>query len=256
MTNEIQIFQNDEFGEIRTVERDGNVLFCGKDVAVALGYTNPAKAVRDHTRGERIVIPLETTGGTQQVQFITEGDLYRLVASSKLESAQRFESWVFDEVLPAIRKHGAYMTPVTIDKIVADPAFGIRLLTELQTERERRAELQAENEEMRPKARFAEAVEASHTSILVGDYAKNLRQNGVNIGQNRLFAWLRDNGYLMKQGNSKNMPTQRSMDLKLFEVKERTIDNPDGSVRITRTTKMTGKGQVYFLDKFVGAQSD
>ena len=250
MANDIQIFHNDEFGEIRTVERDGNVLFCGKDVAVALGYTNPAKAVRDHTRGERIVIPFETAGGTQQVQFITEGDLYRLAASSKLESSQRFESWVFDEVLPDIRKHGAYMTPVTIDAIIADPAFGIRLLTELRDERERRAELQAENDELRPKALFADAVAASDGTCLVGELAKMIHQNGRKLGQNRLFAMMRDDGYLGKSGSNRNVPTQRSMEMGLFRIKETAVTHSDGHVTINRTPKVTGKGQRYFIERY------
>lgn len=250
--NDIQLFSNDEFGTIRTIEVDGDIMFCGRDVALALGYTNTSKAISDHCHGVPFRYPIQDVmGRTQEARFITEGDLYRLVASSKLESAQRFESWVFDEVVPSIRKHGVYATPVTVERLLGDPEFAIQTFTALKEERERRIALEDENAELRPKARFADAVETSHTSILVGDFAKILSQNGVEIGQNRLFQWLRDNGYLMKNGSSKNMPTQKSMDLKLFEVKERTIDNPDGSVRITRTTKMTGKGQVYFLNKFI-----
>ena len=155
------------------------------------------------------------------------------------------------EVLPAIRKHGAYATETTIDNILKDPDFGIKLLNQLKEERQRVSELKARNEEMRPKEIFADAVSASHTSILIGDLAKLIKQNGYDIGQKRLFQWLRDHGYLIKDGSSKNMPTQKAMDLLLFEVKERTINNPDGSIRVTKTTKVTGKGQVYFINKFV-----
>jgi anti-repressor protein len=143
------------------------------------------------------------------------------------------------------------MTPETIEKAIYNPDFIINLATKLKDEQAKTAALTADNETMKPKALFADAVATSHTSILIGDLAKLIRQNGVDIGQNRLFGWLRDNGYLIGSGDRRNMPTQRAMDLELLEVKERTFQNPDGSVRITKTTKVTGKGQQYFINKFL-----
>lgn len=243
---DIQVFKNDEFGAVRTIEQDGKVMFCGKDVAVALGYSNPNKALRDHTRGERIVTPLETSGGIQQVQFISEGDLYRLVASSKLPSAQRFESWVFDEVLPSIRKRGGYMASVE-DETPEETMARAFILAKETIERKNR-----EIAEMKPKALFADAVSTSDKCMLVGELAKVLRQNGVQMGQKRLFAWLRDNGYLMKRGSSYNLPTQKAMEMELFEVKETAINHSDGHVSTNFTTKVTPKGQQYFINKFLG----
>lgn len=243
---DIQVFKNDEFGAVRTIEQDGNVMFCGKDVATALGYSNPSKALRDHTRGERIVTPLETSGGIQQVQFITEGDLYRLVASSKLPSAQQFESWVFDEVLPSIRKRGGYMASVK-DETPEETMARAFIIAKETIERKNR-----EIAEMKPKALFADAVSTSDKCMLVGELAKVLRQNGVQMGQKRLFAWLRDNGYLMKRGSSYNLPTQKAMEMELFEVKETAINHSDGHVSTNFTTKVTPKGQQYFINKFLG----
>lgn len=247
---EIQIFNSPDFGEVRTLEENGAVLFCGRDVATALGYTNPSKALNDHCRGvTKRYTP--TTSGTQEMSFIPESDLYRLVFSSKLPTAEKFTDWVTSEVLLTIRKHGAYMTPETIEAALLNPDTIIKLATELKSEREKRVALEGKVEEDKPKVLFADAVSASHTSILVGDLAKLLRQNGMDIGQNRLFQRLRDDGYLIKGGERRNMPTQRSMELGLFEVKETTIGNPDGSVRVTRTTKVTGKGQQYFVSRYL-----
>lgn len=252
MTNEIQRFSNAAFGEVRTVEHDGKVLFCGKDVATALGYENPSKAIRDHCKGGPIRYPLQTAGGAQQVRFITEGDLYRLIASSKLPSAQKFESWVFDEVLPAIRRHGVYATEQAAEEFIKNPDALLYTLKALQEEREKTAQLEAQAELDAPKVLFADSVAASKTSILVGQLAKILTQNGFEIGQNRLFAWLRDNGYLSKRrGNDWNMPKQDYVKMGLFEIKESSHSQPDGTVRITKTTKVTGKGQQYFLNKLL-----
>lgn len=249
MASNVEIFENSEFGSIRTIEENGKVLFCGSDVAKALGYTNPAKAINDHCRGITERRTNDSLGRQQNMKFIPEGDIYRLAAKSELPGAEKFESWIFDEVLPTIRKHGAYMTPEKLEEVLLDPDTLIKLATDLKQEREQRKAAQAKIEKDKPKVLFADAVCASQTSILVGDLAKLLKQNGVEMGQNRLFTYLRDNDYLMKQGSSKNMPTQRSMDMGLFEVKENYINNPDGSIRITRTTKVTGKGQVYFINK-------
>lgn len=245
MTNELQVFENNQFGQMRTLTENGNTLFCGSDVAKALGYVNPSKALNDHCRGiTKRDTP--TSSGVQTMSFIPEGDVYRLITHSKLPTAEKFERWVFDEVLPTVRQTGAYMTPETIEKVLMNPDTIISLATQLK-------ELQTKVEQDKPKVLFADAVAASHTSILIGDLAKLIRQNGVEVGQNRLFQWLRDNGYLCSTGERYNLPTQKSMELKLFEVKETTISNPDGSIRITRTTKVTGKGQAYFVNKFLAS---
>lgn len=255
MENTIRVFQNAEFGNIRTVEDDGKVLFCGKDIAEALGYTNPRKALADHCKGVTKRYAL-TEGGRQELSFIPEGDVYRLICGSKLPSAERFERWVFDEVLPAIRMNGMYATPATVEKILADPDTFIKILQELKEERARVAALRAVNKANAPKVLFADSVASAQTDILIGDLAKLIRQNGVDIGQRRLFEWMRENGYLIKQrGLSWNMPTQRAMELGLFRVKESTIDRPDGSVQISRTTKVTGKGQIFFVNRFLEAKA-
>ncbi len=244
--NEIKIFENTEFGSVRTIEENGKVMFCGKDIAMSLGYKRPADAISAHCKGV-CELPTPTAGGVQKMKYISEGDIYRLAAKSELPGAEKFESWIFDEVLPSIRKHGAYMTENTLEQAIADPDFLIKLATELKNEKEKRKELETKVNEDKPKVLFA--------SILVGDLAKLIKQNGINIGQKRLFSYLRENGYLIKNGSSKNMPTQKSMEMNLFEVKERTINNPDGTVRITKTTKVTGKGQTYFINKFLGDKS-
>lgn len=245
---DLQIFENSEFGTIRTAQFDGKTYFVANDVAKALGYVETAKAVRTHCKGvSEMDIP--SNGGIQTMKIIPEGDIYRLVIKSQLPSAEKFERWVFDEVLPSIRKHGVY----AVDELLNDPDLAIKAFTALKEEKERNKALQADNDRMRPKEVFADAVATSHTSILIGDLAKLLKQNGVDIGQKRLFSWMRENGYLIKrQGSDWNMPTQRSMELGLFEVKESTVNNPDGSVRINKTTKVTGKGQQYFINKFLG----
>lgn len=248
--NEIQIFSNPDFGEVRTIEENGAVLFCGSDVAKALGYTNPSKALSDHCKGvTKRYTP--TKSGTQEMSFIPESDLYRLVFSSKLPTAEKFTDWVTSEVLPTIRRHGMYATPDTVEKMLADPDTTIKLLETIKQERAARQALEVKAEADKPKVLFAEAVSASHTSILIGDLAKILKQNGMDIGQNRLFQRLRDEGYLIRDGERRNMPKQRYMDSGLFQIKETTINNPDGSIRVTRTVKVTGKGQQYFINRYL-----
>lgn len=247
----IEIFQNEEFGEIRTIEEEGKVLFCASDVAKALGYTNPNKAVNDHCRAiTKCSTPI--SGKMQEINFIPEGDVYRLITHSKLPSAEKFESWVFDEVLPAIRKTGGYIVG---EKNMSDEELLSQALLIAQrklTERTQQLEtVNAKLEEAKPKIVFADAVSASKTSILIGDLAKILRQNGVEIGQKRLFDWPRNNGYLMKNGTSKNLPTQRYMEQGLFEIKEHVVVTPSGENKITRTTKITPKGQIHFINKFL-----
>lgn len=255
--NKLQVFNFNEI-EIRTTLINNEPYFIGKDVADVLGYSNTPKAIRDHVDDEdKLTERIVMAGQNREVVCINESGLYSLILSSKLPEAKRFKRWVTSEVLPAIRNHGAYMTEQTIEQALTSPDFLIKLATELKDEQEKRKALEvkntslaADNQIMKPKALFADAVETSHTSILIGDLAKLIKQNGVDIGQKRLFLWMRNNGYLIKSGNSKNMPTQLAMDKQLFEVKERTINNSDGSVRITRTPKVTGKGQIFFVNKF------
>jgi prophage antirepressor-like protein len=246
----VQIFKNQQFGQIRTVAESGKILFCGSDIARALGYARPNEAVAAHAKGT-VKRRTLTNGGEQEMVFITEGDVYRLIVRSKLPSAEQFEHWVFDDVLPSIRKHGIYATPMTIEQMIADPANAIKILSALKQEQEKRRALESKVAEDAPKVLFADAVATAKTTILIGDLAKLIRQNGIEIGQNRLFQWLRDNGFLCTTGERYNLPTQKAMELELFEVKESVIANPDGSTRITRTTKVTGKGQTYFVNKFL-----
>lgn len=254
--NELEIFNNPEFGQIRATEINGEPYFVGKDVAEALGYTNPQKAIRDHVDEEdKTLNESFTVNGTMAV-LISESGVYSLVFGSQLPKAKEFKHWVTSEVLPTIRKHGAYATPATIESIIADPDNGIKLLTALKEEQEKRKALQTQIAEQKPKVIFAEAVSASKSSILIGDLAKILKQNGIDIGQKRLFAWLRDNGYLIKGGSSKNMPTQRAMEMGLFVVKEGSYVNGEGVNVTTKTTKLTGKGQIYFINKFKGESTD
>lgn len=252
MKNEIQIFNNTEFGNVRVVEIENKPWFIGKDVAEILGYTNANEAIQDHIDAEdklnsKTLSSFELDLGQRGGWLINESGLYSLILSSKMPNAKKFKHWVTSDVLPSIRRHGLY----AVDDIINNPDLGIAALTALKEEREKRRVLEQKNEELRPKALFADAVNASQSSILIGDLAKLIKQNGVDIGQKRLFAWLRDNGWLIKSGTSKNMPTQKAMDMGLFQVKENTITNPDGSIRITRTTKVLGKGQTYFVNVFL-----
>lgn len=250
--NELMIFKSPEFGEIRTVEEDGKVLFCGSDVAKALGYKNPTKAIADHCKGTVERRTNDSLGRQQNMKFIPEGDIYRLAAKSELPGADKFERWIFDEVLPSIRRHGAYMTPETIEKILTDPDTIIQLATELKEERDKRKTLESRMKRDRPKVLFADSVAASKTSILVGELAKLLKQNGVETGQNRMFQWLREQGYLIRrQGTDFNMPTQKAMEMGLFEIKETAITHSDGHVTISKTPKVTGKGQQFFVNAFL-----
>ncbi|MCI0374661.1 phage antirepressor [Lacticaseibacillus paracasei] len=246
--NELQLFQFED-NQVRTVSSNGIIWFSAPDVTNALKLTNTTVALKSLDGDE--VTKFNLGGLSGETNFISEPGLYKLIGASRKPAAKRFNRWVTHEVLPSIRKHGAYMTPETIEKAIYNPDFIINLATQLKDEQSKTAALTAENETMKPKALFADAVATSHTSILIGDLAKLIRQNGVDIGQNRLFAWMREHGYLIGSGDRRNMPTQRAMDLGLFDIKERTFQNPDGSVRITKTTKVTGKGQQYFINKFL-----
>lgn len=242
---EVQVFTSEQFGSLRTYEENGQILFCGKDVAKALGYKNPNKAIGDHCRGITKRYPIQDSlGRTQEAVFISEPDLYRLIAHSKLPTAEKFESWVFEEVLPAIRRTGGYMVAKqdeTPEQIMARAV----LVAQDTIERQKK-----QIDELKPKALFADAVAASDGTCLVGELAKMLKQNGVNIGQNRLFAWMREHGYLGKTGSNRNVPTQRSMEQGLFRIKETAVTHSDGHVTINRTPKVTGKGQRYFIEAF------
>lgn len=253
--NEIQVFNNTEFGEIRTVEIDNEVWFVGKDIAETLGYTNPSKALNDHVDIEdKLNNETLSSLGQRGGWLINESGVYALVFNSKLPKAKEFKKWVTHEVLPSIRKHGAYMTPQKIEEVLLNPDTIIKLATDLKAEREHRMALETKIEQDKPKTIFADAVSSSKTSILIGDMAKLLRQNGIEIGQKRLFDWLRNNGYLIKRkGSDWNMPTQRSVEMGLFEIKESTHLDGNGCNITTKTSKVTGKGQVYFINKFLKA---
>lgn len=254
--NNIQVFNNSEFGSIRTVEINKEPFFVAKDVAEILGYSNSRKAIIDHVDEEdKGVTKCDTLGGVQELSVINESGLYSLVLSSKLPTAKRFKRWVTSEVLPAIRKTGGYIggaENMTEAEIMARAVLiGQRTIEE---QKRKIDNLQEEIDVNRPKVLFADAVSASHTSILVGELAKILRGNGCNIGQNRLFERLRNDGYLMKCGTSKNIPTQRAMEMGLFEIKEGSYINGSGVNVITKTTKVTGKGQTFFVNKFLREQ--
>lgn len=234
-------------------EKDGMAYLKLENVARGLGFVQ-MKGGAKYVRWETVSKYLEEFHFPSELgkdDFIPENIFYRLAMKAKNETAEKFQAKVADEIIPSIRKHGAYMTEATLEQALASPDFLIQLATKLKEEKERNKTLKEDNDRMKPKEIFADAVSASHTSILIGDLAKLLKQNGYETGQKRLFEQLRREGYLIKGGSSKNMPTQKSMDMGLFDVKETTIANPDGSVRVTKTTKVTGKGQQYFINKFL-----
>lgn len=246
-----------ENSEIRTVEKDGEPWFVGKDVAAVLGYSNTRDALAKHVDDEdkNTVVIRDGIQGNPNTIVINESGLYSLVLSSKLPNAKKFKRWVTSEVLPSIRKHGAYMTDQTLEQALTSPDFLIQLATQLKEEKEQRKQLEAKVEQDKPKVLFADSVSASKSSILVGELAKILKQNGVDTGQFRLFAWLRENGYMIKrEGSDYNMPTQKSAEMGLFEVKQTIITHSDGHITTNKTPKVTGKGQVYFVNKFMNAR--
>ena len=253
---DLQIFSSNEFGEIRTAIIDGNPWFVGKDVTEVLGYVNNRKALLDHVDDEDKydgVTIRDSIGREQNPVMINESGLYSLILSSKMPNAKRFKHWVTSEVIPSVRKNGGYIANqenMTPEQIIA---AGLQAAQKIIEEKNRQIlEQEADIQRMRPKEIFADAVTTSRTSILIGQLAKIISQNGVQIGQNRLFAWLRENGYLIiRRGTDYNMPTQRAMEMRLFEIKERTVNRPDGSSMITRTTLVTGRGQQYFINKLL-----
>lgn len=251
--NNLQIFENSEFGQIRAIEQNGAPWFIGKDVADVLEYSNTPKAIRDHVdESDKLTERIVLAGQNREVILINESGLYSLILSSKMPRAKAFKHWVTAEVLPSIRKHGAYMNEETIQKALTSPDFLISLANNLKAEQEARRKAEAAVEAARPKVIFADAVSVSGTNILIGELAKILKQNGVDIGQNRLFEWMRNNGYLIRRrGTDYNMPTQMAMDLELFTIKETVITHSDGHTSISKTVKVTGKGQQYFINKFL-----
>jgi anti-repressor protein len=256
--NALKVFEF-EGAKVRVVEKGGQPWWVAKDVCDVLGLANPTEAVKpldDAEKGSlRMSEGTSPRGGNPNMAVINESGLYVLITRSNKPEARKFRKWVTSDVLPSVRKFGGYLTGRKIEEILTDPDTIIQLARNIKTEKERCRALEAKIDADRPKVIFAESVEASDSSILVGDLAKLIRQNGVEIGPRRLFEWMRQNGYLMKLGESKNMPTQKSMESGLFEVKERTIDNPDGKILLTRTTKVTGRGQVFFLHLFRGTSA-
>lgn len=249
---QLQTFMYNEQAVRTLFDSKGEVFFVGNDVAKLLGYSNYRNAVINHVDTEdKQRTQIEDAGQSREMTIINESGLYSLILSSKLPTAKQFKRWVTSEVLPNIRKHGTHMTSETIEKVLADPDTIIQIATQLKEERAKRMQAEVVIEQQKPKVLFAQAVETSETSILVGQLAKLLTQNGVNIGQNRLFSWLRENGYLGKRGAHYNEPTQYAVERGWFEVVERTVPKPDGSVIVSRTTKVTGKGQIYFINKLL-----
>ncbi len=249
--NEVMTFSNDEFGTIRTLSINNEPWFVGKDVAEKLGYAKARNAISKHVDEDDALKwgITDALGRKQDTTFINESGLYSLILSSKLESAKRFKRWVTSEVLPSIRKSGGYISGQE-DMSDADLMAKALLVAQRQID-----ERQKQIEEMTPHAILGQAITTANTSILVGDLAKLLRQNGIDIGGRRLFEWMRENGYLIKRkGTDWNLPTQRSMDMKLFEIKESVHIDGNGCNKISRMPKVTGKGQAYFINKFINQQ--
>lgn len=244
---DLQVFNNTEFGQLQILEKNREPYFIGTEIARTLGYTNPQKAVRDHVDEEdKLTERIVLSGQGRQVTLINESGLYSLILSSKLPNAKQFKRWVTSEVLPSIRKYGSFN--MAIPRTLPDA------LNAYAREIEAHQKTQALLEAQRPKVLFADSVAASHTSILIGELAKLLHQNGVkDMGQKRLFAWMREHGYLIsRKANDYNMPTQRAMELGLFQIKETTVTHSDGHISVSKTPKVTGKGQQYFIEKFLG----
>lgn len=244
--NEIEIFKNEEFGEVRTIEKNSSVLFCGSDIAKALGYADTAKAIKQHCKEDGWVIcpVIDSMGRAQQAKFITEGNVYRLIAHSKLPGAERFERWVFDEVLPSIRKHGAYMTSEAIEKALTSPDFLIQLATQLKEEKIAREKAEQKIIEQEPFVNFANKVSDSSNLIDMGKMAKLLKDEHINIGRNRLFKWLREEGILM----SNDIPYQRYINGGYFKVIESVYHTPY-ETKTQQTTMVTGRGQIYITER-------
>lgn len=263
-----QLFSHPTFGDIRTIVKNDEPWFVAKDVSDILGFEDAAQITRWLESDEQTTVlkmqgSINFSGLRKDTKLVTESGLYSLIFRSRKPEAKRFKKWVTAEILPSIRKHGGYLTPEKLQEALLTPDTLIQLATNLKDEQEKRQAAEAlvakateQIEADRPKVLFADSIETSIDTILVGDLAKLIQQaTGFQIGQQRLFAWLRENGFLHKSGSNYNLPTQRSMDLKVFVVKETTHTTPTGT-RITRTPKVTGKGQTYFINKFAQIQQN
>ena len=271
--NEIKVFTNDQFGQIRTINQNGEPWFVAADVCDFFQVTNRNRVMQQVDQADKGGTQMDTPGGKQTVTIINEAGLYDLLfalqptkargvsdeyVNERIVQLKAFKRWITHEVIPAIRKHGMYATPETTEKILNDPDFMIEALKALKEERAARieaekAKLVAEetNRLNAPKVLFADCVAQAESDILIGELAKLLKQNGMEVGQNRLFDRLRKEGFIMKNST---MPTQRAMEMGLFRVIERSITQPNGTTRITQTTKVTGKGQQYFVNRYIGGE--
>lgn len=250
--NDLKIFKNETFGEVRVIQKDGQPWFFAKDICEVLEIGNPSQALSRLEDDERNTIILNEGIGNPQKSIVNEYGLYNLVLGSRKPEAKQFKRWITHDVLPSIRKHGMYATDKVVDQMLNDPDTMIKTLQAYKEERLKRIDAETKVEEMKPKALFADAVSTSKTSISIGELAKILNQNCYETGQNRLFEQLRNEGYLIKRiGSDRNLPTQCSMELGLMEIKETAISGCDGEIRINKTTKITGKGQRYFVNKFL-----
>ena len=243
--NEIKIFTNEQFGQIRTINQNGEPWFVAADVCQILELSNPSVAISRLDDDERAKFNLGRQG---EGYAVNEPGLYSLVLGSRKAEAKAFKRWITHEVIPAIRNHGMYATAETAERILQDPDFLIKTLQELKKERSARVAAEEQIRLDAPKVLFADCVSQADTDILVGELAKLLKQNGMDIGQNRLYEKLRAEGFIMKNST---IPTQRAMEMGLFRVIERSIMQPNGTTRITQTTKVTGKGQQYFVNRYI-----
>lgn len=251
----IQIF-NYQNNEVRTVELNGEPWFVLKDVCNILGISKYRDTAARLDADERGSVEVDTLGGTQQVIAVNESGLYHVILRSDKPEAAPFRKWVTSDVLPSIRKHGAYMTPETLQAAILNPDTMIQLCQQLKTEQDKNKALSEENAKLAPKGLFADAVSVSDRCILVSELAKLLKQNGIETGQNRLYEQLRADGFLVKDRKRSdfNMPTQKAMELGLFKVRESTRVHSDGHTTIDKTTKVTGKGQIYLINYYLKKQ--
>lgn len=252
--NEMQIFSSSQFGEVRSVTMNGEPWFVAADVCRALEISNSRDAMSRLDADEKGVALTDTLGGKQEVSVVNEPGLYALVLGSRKPEAKAFKRWITHEVIPEIRKHGGYLTPEKVEEALLNPDTIIQLATNLKKEREARRALEERVEQDAPKVLFAKSVESSKSEILIGELAKILKQNGVDMGQNRLFEVLRRDGYLIsRKGADWNMPTQKSMELGVMRIKEACVTHADGHTTVSKTPKITGKGQVYFVNRYTTA---
>lgn len=255
MNNKLHVFNNEHFGQVRVITKNNEPWLCLKDICNSLDIKNVSDCKSRLNPKGVVNSDTLTSGGCQKLTYVNESNFYKVIFQSRKSGAEKFTEWVTSEVLPTIRKSGAYMTDDTLEKALTSPDFLIRLATELKSEKEQRQALEDERKINAPKVVFADAVATSNSSILVGELAKLLKQNGIDTGQNKLFNYLRENGYLIRRkGNDYNLPTQKSMEMGLFEIKETSIAHADGHITINKTPKVTGKGQQYFINKFINKE--